>query len=270
MKKIRIGNQTAFSALTPLMPFEYAVANGFNAFEWFPDRHASGQGWDESDIDEETRSYIRDTARAHDIALSVHASLKSNPLHAETHGLILKDIEFAHDIGAGLVNIHLDTGSGIENYVEAVTPIIRHTRKAGVRLSIENTVLSSPEEFNRIFGLFHKLKIAARRDVGMCFDLGHANLYQESHNDYMQFLDLLEPGVPIIHIHLHENYGDSDSHLPLFTGPSGADMSGICLFIKRMKKRGFAGSIILEQWPEPPLLLNEARDRLNYMWNEKC
>jgi sugar phosphate isomerase/epimerase len=270
MKKIRIGNQSAFSALTPLLPFEYAVANGFNAFEWFPDRHESGQGWDESDIDAETRSYIRDTARTHDIALSVHASLKSNPLHAETHGIILKDIEFASDIGAGLLNIHLDAGSGIENYVEAITPIIAYTKKAGIRLSIENTVFASPEDFNNVFGLLRKLKISAKKDVGMCLDLGHANLSEESRNDYMRFLDQLEPNVPIIHIHMHENYGDSDSHLPLFRGPAGTDMSGICLFIKRMKKRRFAGSIIFEQWPEPPLLLNEARDRLSHMWNEKC
>ena len=42
---IRIGNQTAFSALTPLEPFEYAVQNGFTAFEWFPDKKETGEGW---------------------------------------------------------------------------------------------------------------------------------------------------------------------------------------------------------------------------------
>jgi hypothetical protein len=30
----------------------------------------------------------------------------------------------------------------------------------------------------------------------------------------------------------------------------------------RLKKRKFSGSIILEQWPEPHTLLNQARDRL--------
>jgi len=34
----------AFSALT--IPFEYAVESGFNAFEWFPDKKESGEGWD--------------------------------------------------------------------------------------------------------------------------------------------------------------------------------------------------------------------------------
>jgi hypothetical protein len=35
-----------------------------------------------------------------------------------------------------------------------------------------------------------------------------------------------------------------------------------------MKKRGFSGSIILEQWPEPADLLDEARDRLLGMIGE--
>ncbi|MBW1791987.1 MAG: hypothetical protein JRJ14_06945 [Deltaproteobacteria bacterium] len=49
-KNIRIGNQTAFMALTPLDPFLYAVENPFDAFEWFPDKKESGAGWALDDI----------------------------------------------------------------------------------------------------------------------------------------------------------------------------------------------------------------------------
>ncbi len=40
MKKetFRIGNQTSFAAASPLEPFDFALANGFTAFEFFPDR----------------------------------------------------------------------------------------------------------------------------------------------------------------------------------------------------------------------------------------
>ena len=58
-RHIRIGNQTAFMAATPIEPFVYAVENGFDAFEWFPDKKETGAGWDVSDIDEEMRRYIR-------------------------------------------------------------------------------------------------------------------------------------------------------------------------------------------------------------------
>jgi sugar phosphate isomerase/epimerase len=267
MNRIRIGNQSAFSALTPILPFEYAVANGFDAFEWFPDRHGPGEGWDESDIDSETRSYIRDTALKHNITLSVHASLMANPHRPETRELIFKDIDFAQDIGATLLNIHLLTEQGIDNYIKAVKPVIMRTAEADIRLSIENTPLTGPEAFNSLFTLLKKQRSLTSSHVGMCLDLGHANLYDATRNAYLRFIDLLEPHVSIIHIHLHENYGDSDSHLPFFTGPAGKDTSGVQEFVDRMKRHDFFGSVILEQWPEPPLLLNEARDRLYYMFN---
>jgi sugar phosphate isomerase/epimerase len=105
--------------------------------------------------------------------------------------------------------------------------------------------------------------------VGMCLDLGHANLCAATRNDYLGFIDQLEPEVPIIHVHLHENWGDDDSHLALFTGPAGQDGAGLRGFVQRMKQRGFSGSVILEQWPQPPSLLNQARQGLLQLWHEE-
>src|SRR5208337_2954960 len=81
--RVRIGNQTAVSANSVLQPFHYALANGFDAFEWFPDKKGPGAGWEESDISGETRIFIRDAAVARDISLSVHAPWQLNPLKAE-------------------------------------------------------------------------------------------------------------------------------------------------------------------------------------------
>jgi sugar phosphate isomerase/epimerase len=141
-----------------------------------------------------------------------------------------------------------------------------------VKLSIENTPFTGPEEFNELFSLLKKQKALTTAHVGMCLDLGHANLYGDTQNEYLKYIDLLGVHVPIIHMHMHENYGNSDCHLPFFTGPAGRDTSGIQGVAARMKERNFSGSIILEQWPQPPLLLNEARDRLYHMFNtvQKC
>jgi len=103
----------------------------------------------------------------------------------------------------------------------------------------------------------------------MCLDLGHANLCASTRNDYLRFIDRLDPRVPIVHIHAHENFGEADTHLPLFTGPSAGDPAGIEGFVERMKRRSFHGCIILEQWPQPPLLLGQARDRLIRMFNHR-
>jgi hypothetical protein len=67
---------------------------------------------------------------------------------------------------------------------------------------------------------------------------------------------------------LHENYGDFDSHLPLFTGQFPGNDEGIKEFIRRMQGRCFSGAIILEQWPQPRTLLNQARSRLYEMFGQ--
>ncbi len=258
--RVRIGNQTSRHAPSLMLPFEYAMANRFDAFEWFPDKNESGAGWEESDISKETRIFIRDTALAGDIRLSVHASLQSNPVISDAGKLISKTIGFAQDIGATLINIHFYNDKGVAAFADAIAPLGKRLAKAGIQLSIENTLYTGPQDFNELFRSLRSLERTG--NVGMCLDLGHANLYYATRNDYLKFVDLLDPEVPVIHIHMHENYGDCDSHLPIFTGPAGKDAAGITGFMERMNKRNFSGSIILEQWPQPEGLLNEARTRL--------
>ncbi len=264
-KTIRIGNQTAFMALTPLAPFLYAVENHFGAFEWFPDKKKSGAGWDLSDINEETRRFIKETALAHDITLTMHASSQVNPFQVESQKIFFGDIDFAREIGAVLLNIHLSTEHGLANYVRAILPVCNYCRAAGLQLAIENTPLTSPEDFNQLFARLREIKNMTLDHVGMCIDLGHANLCSTTQNDYIGFLDRLDRQVPIIHAHLHENYGDHDAHLVIFTGPAAQNDHGVRLFFDRLAKHAYQGVIILEQWPDPPDLLNTARNRLIQM-----
>jgi sugar phosphate isomerase/epimerase len=260
---IRIGNQTAISASTVMEPFECAVAKGFDAFEWFPDRNETGAGWTEADISKETRDFIKDTALAHDISLSVHVPWRTNALVSGALETFLGSIEFARDIGASLLNTHLYCEGGVRSYARAILPLLEALAPTAIRLAIENTSSTGPEDFNEFFRVLQRLLGPSdASSVGMCLDLGHANLCEKTRNDYLKFLDLLDPAVPIIHVHMHENYGDYDSHLLIFTGPAGKDTTGIRGFIERLKKRKFSGSIILEQWPKPPTLLDEARRRL--------
>ena len=96
----------------------------------------------------------------------------------------------------------------------------------------------------------------------MCLDMGHANLCGATRNDFIRYLDGLALEVPIVHLHVHENYGDADSHLPLFTGPAGVDDAGVRAFLERLRRRDYRGAMILEQWPNPPRFLVEAAARL--------
>jgi phosphoglucan,water dikinase len=263
MTQMRIGNQTAFIA-SPFEPFNYAQSNGFDAFEWFPDKKDSGEGWLVSDIDDAARNYIKDKAREHNIALSVHASTVSYPYSSEGWEMLWKDIHFAEHIGAVVFNIHFYKDQGIETYANTIMPLITYLGHKGIKLSIENTPYISPHDFNELFGILRHKGGYDINNAGICLDLGHANICESTRNNYIKFIDKIDSSVSVVHLHLHENYGDYDSHLPLFTGPAGRNDSGIRSLIKRLKKRSFHGSFILEQWPEPRSLLNQARDRL--MW----
>jgi phosphoglucan,water dikinase len=261
---ITIGNQTAFAAATPTEPFDYALANGFDAFEWFPDKH-DGAGWDTSDLDGPLRAQIRQSARAAAMRLSVHARWQADPLRPECQIWLREDLELARELGAALLNIHLCHEAGVPAFVEAIQPLVRLASETGLVLTIENTPCHTPELFNALFERIRGHASLPVSHVGMCLDVGHANLCAATHNDYLGFLDRLAPQVPILHLHLHENWGDADSHLPLFTGPSARDESGVRGLLERLLGRNFCGSIILEQWPQPPSLLDTARDRLRQM-----
>lgn len=261
-KRVRIGNQTARSAARFLDPFDYAVQEGFDAFEWFLDTFGNGEGWAGADLDGKERRELRRRALEHDIRLSVHAPHWLDPCVTSGYEELLKSLEFALDVGAANLNLHLLPEHGMEAFVEALSAVLRGIAVLPLQLSIENVPHTGPEDFNDLFAQLGRTGLPTKGHVGMCLDLGHANLYPQTRNDYLGFIDRLGAEVPIVHLHLHENYGDDDSHLTLFSGPSAEDGSGIQGFVERMKRRGFSGSVILEQWPDPPSLLNRARDRL--------
>ena len=268
-QNIRIGNQTAMSCANRMEPFEFALRHGFGAFEWFADKKwnpdGSTAGWDETDMDDATRAWIRDTGKARGVLFTVHAPWQANPLHTSGVELLLRSLDFARDIGADLMNLHLYMEEGGSSYVRSVAPVISRAALMGLRLSIENTPHTTPQDFNQTFALLHELDAIPPDAVGMCLDLGHANLCEATRNDYLRYIDALKPEVPLIHLHVHENYGDADSHLTLFTGPARLNDTGVRGFVERLHRRRYCGALILEQWPRPPELLLTAAARLHFL-----
>jgi sugar phosphate isomerase/epimerase len=249
-----IGNQTAFY-VPPLLPFTFAVDQGFDAFEFFPDGGPQDHGWSAEDIGPNTRTFIRATAFEHEMRLSVHATLSAGLHSPAGRGALLRDLDLAHEIGAHVLNTHYDPRDpGL--LAQNLRDIAGALDEAGLLLTLENTVETSPEDFNDLFARM------PRGPFAMCLDIGHANLHRSTHNDYLGYLDRLSKAIPIAHVHAHENRGDADSHLPLFTGPAQQDPSGLEGLVSRLHQRKFSGSVILEQWPDPPALLVTARQRL--------
>ena len=116
-------------------------------------------------------------------------------------------------------------------------------------MSIEIDVLNGDASWQRteplhnaVFGVLSQIT-ESHGHIGMCLDSGHANLHVGTRNDYVRFVDLLGDHVPITHWHAHENWGDRDAHLPLFTGPTALDDRGLRGLVRRLRARGFAGSV---------------------------
>lgn len=263
---IRIGNQTSKIASPLTLPFEYAMEKRFDAFEWFPDKDASGTGWEEKDLDVEAREWIRVCGTDRDIRFSVHGPLWADYFHWDAVRAFQAGLKLLEDIGASLFNIHFPLEQDLSDYLEAIKPLILYIQARKGRLSIENVPSTSPEDVNTFFTSLKKAKIPVRH-VGLCLDLGHANLHSATRNDYLRYLRGIHRSVPVIHVHVHENHGDSDSHLPIFSGPAGHDERGIRAFAEWLKRRNFGGSVILEQWPDPPDLLDRGRRRLREMFD---
>lgn len=256
-----IGNQTAFSANDPIDPYRFAVEHGFDAFEWFNDKR-HGWGWCQEDVDEYDRREIRRVGQEKRIAFSVHARCQADITTPEGCDDVLRSVAFARDIGARLVNIYYHGTRGPEGFAEALRPIVEAANPSGIKISIENTVFVDPGQINELFASLKQKEWCPPTQVGLCFDMGHANLCAATRNDYVSFLEQLSPDVPIIHLHVHENWGDGDSHLPLFTGPAGSDDSGVRAMLRILKDRGYDGLIIMEQWPQPADQLLHTRRRL--------
>jgi sugar phosphate isomerase/epimerase len=261
---IRIGNQTSKTASPLTLPFEYALERRFDAFEWFPDKDGSGTGWEEKDLDARTREWIRECGMREGIRFSVHAPLWANSFRSGAITAFGASLNLFEDIGASLFNIHFPLEPDLHDCLEAIKPLILHIQAKRGQLAIENVPSTSPEDVNRLFALLKNAELPIPY-VGLCLDLGHANLHDATRNDYLRYLRGIHECVPIIHVHAHENHGDQDSHLPIFSGPAAHDESGIREFVQWLKRRNFGGSIILEQWPDPPDLLDRARGRLREM-----
>ncbi len=199
-QRIRIGNQTAISCADRMEPFEFALRHGFGRL-----RVVRRQ-----EVESPTAAPPAGTSRtwtaprapgsatpARPATCSSPCMRPGRPTRCTPSGveLLLRSLDFARDIGADLVNLHLYMDDGAASYVRSLEPVIRRAAAAGLRLSIENTPHTTPEDFNQTFACLRELDAAPPEAVGMCLDIGHANLCEATHNDLPPLPRRPEPGV---------------------------------------------------------------------------
>ncbi len=122
---------------------------------------------------------------------------------------IKRALESAEQIPFAYLILHLgDPGDGwnqraLEHALTAVEHLRAFAAPLGVKLLLENLTneVAQPENLAEIISAGHF------RDVGVCFDVGHAHLS----GGILAAIDTLGPQIRSVH--LHDNAGDRDSHL---------------------------------------------------------
>ena len=96
----------------------------------------------------------------------------------------------------------------IENSLKIWSWLGKRLRDEGSRLMLENVYEEDPEELRVL------LENLAEQDVGLCFDIGHQNVFGKTPLE--KWLESVGPYIG--QIHLHDNHGKRDEHLGLGMG----------------------------------------------------
>lgn len=92
----------------------------------------------------------------------------------------------------------------IERTVELLRPFVELGRSLGVMLCVENMYTVTAEATRMI---------ADKLDCGICWDVGHANF-----GGHDQYAGIMTCGERLKVLHLHDNNGQADLHIPAFQG----------------------------------------------------
>ncbi|WP_297071629.1 sugar phosphate isomerase/epimerase [Thermococcus sp.] len=191
---------------------------GFDFVEWISE-------WPRY-INRRSANVLAEEIRSFGLELSIHAPFSdlnigsfNERIRTASMEVLRETLEIAADIDAMTVTIHPGHCSPVSRrYRERYTKIHRSSLRTldawheefGVKLGVENMPsfpildAQTPERLSELL---------EGTDLGVTFDVGHLNTTTA---EFKRFLELL--GDRVIHIHLHDNHGESDEHLALGEG----------------------------------------------------
>ena len=110
-----------------------------------------------------------------------------------------------------------------ENSLEGWKELLETTKKNRVPLMLENTYEHTPRQLKEM------LEALDSRYAMFCLDVGHTLTFAK--NTWQDWLPELEPWLG--QVHLHDNNGESDTHLPI--GQGLFDFDGFVAYLEEKK-----------------------------------
>ncbi len=193
----------------------------------------------------EIKSQLQGLAPSYDLQLSLHAPFSdinigsfNTKIREEAVRQVIEAIHIAVELGMSTVTVHPgflspisfpDPKKVMDITRESVQLIDSSIHGLPIRVGIENmpdmivTTCRRPDDLVHVIG---------GTGIGICFDIGHANTTGQIAN----FLELKDR---FVNVHLHDNNGKNDHHMPLGSGT--VDFDPVLSELS-----GYSGTYVLE------------------------
>jgi sugar phosphate isomerase/epimerase len=178
---------------------------------------------------------------------------------------VLKALETAASLAVEKVVAHPAAISGMGVFVpelarrhayESLAVIVSKASELGLSLCLENMFPRSRfgvevVEFRNIFNRFPTLKLT--------LDTGHANIGSPRGKRTMRFIEAF--AARIGHIHVSDNFGKEDNHLPI-----GSGNIQFAKILTALKKSGYDGTVTFEVFAPDREYLRLSRQKFDQIW----
>ena len=148
---------------------------------------------------------------------------RDGALMAEYQKELFSEIDAAALMGIGSAVAHpiaiyqkeISYGDWVRANMAFLTPVVEYARKKGIKILIENMKSEREAPDNHLYGscALNISSLASKLGVGICWDVGHAHISGFKQSEQ---LEILKGKLDALHI--HDNDGVRDSHLPPFDG----------------------------------------------------
>ena len=133
------------------------------------------------------------------------------------------ELDAAALMGIGRAVVHpiavyqkeISYGDWVRANMAFLTPVVEYAREKGIKILIENMKSDREAPDNHLYGscALNISSLASKLGAGVCWDVGHANISGFKQSEQ---LEILKGKLDALHI--HDNDGLRDSHLPPFDG----------------------------------------------------
>jgi sugar phosphate isomerase/epimerase len=214
---------------------------------------------------------IQESLKAYDLGLVCHlptflstADLTDRIRQASVDET-LNALEVAAEMEPLKVVVHPSYMSGLGAFVpelgrvhalESLAIIVEKAHALGLCLCLENMFprtqwLTSPEEFAEILAKFPTLHLL--------LDIGHAHIEDVGGSKCLRFIKMFSDRIG--HLHVSDNFGKEDQHLPI-----GAGIIDFSKVVKALKGIGHSDTVTLEVFSRDRDYLKMSKKKIQEMW----